>query len=80
MHAWVLMDNHYHAVIETPQGISWSRCVGFRIRTLDDLIHGTGCGVIYSEVDTETEVGKSQCEIEERRPAVCQELLLTLFA
>lgn len=30
VHAFVLMSNHYHLLIETPQPISWPGCAGFR--------------------------------------------------
>src|SRR6202022_237247 len=52
IHAWVLMDNHYHAGIETPQGNLVVGMRWFQNTYTRRLIRGTGCGAIYSEVAT----------------------------
>ena len=34
LHAYVIMSNHYHLTVETPEGETWSReCGGCRVRS-----------------------------------------------
>src|SRR6266436_345963 len=52
VHAWCLMKNHFHLVIETPRGIWWRGCSGCLAFIPTGSITGKGSLVICSAAAT----------------------------
>jgi hypothetical protein len=49
VHAWVLMNNHYHLMVETPE-VAWCRgWGGCRTPIPSGIIAGTGCGAGFKD-------------------------------